>query len=228
MRRLILIALLTVVTPYASAQRIGSAAPHFAPPRPASANHFGSGSGFAAFPGFGGRRAYAPILYWDPFYTDALYDSGYPVAAQPPIIFMQAPAVVPSSTSDTASRPQSEPLMIELQDGRYVRLSSAETLGSDSTAEMVEPASASPVRSERPQALPPVVLVFRDGHREEVSDYTIADGILYTSANYYTDGSWNRKIELSSLNLPESVTSNRARGVTFQLPNAPNEVVVRP
>ena len=70
--------------------------------------------------------------------------------------------------------------------------------------------------------------MFRDGHREEVSDYTIADGNLYTHDDYYTNGSWNRKIELSSLNLLETVRSNQSRNVRFRLPSSPNEVIVRP
>ncbi len=74
----------------------------------------------------------------------------------------------------------------------------------------------------------PAVLVFRDGHREEVSEYTIADGALYTRTDYYTAGSWNRQIELSALNLPDTVKSNQSRGVRFQLPSSPNEVIVRP
>jgi len=72
------------------------------------------------------------------------------------------------------------------------------------------------------------VLVFRDGHREEVSDYTIADGVLYARGDYYRDGAWNRKIELKSLNLPETIHSNDARGVHVQLPTSPNEVITRP
>jgi len=72
------------------------------------------------------------------------------------------------------------------------------------------------------------VLVFHDGHREEVAAYTIADGILYTEGNYYTDGSWNRKIKLSSLNLSETIEASRSRGVHFRLPAASNEVVTRP
>ena len=71
-------------------------------------------------------------------------------------------------------------------------------------------------------------LVFRDGHREQVFDYTIADGVLYAHADYFTTGSWNRKIELSSLNLSETVKSNQSQGVRFQLPSAPNEVIVGP
>jgi hypothetical protein len=74
----------------------------------------------------------------------------------------------------------------------------------------------------------PAVLVFRDGHHEEVSDYTIADGVLYTRLNFYTDGSWTRKIALSSLNLPDTITANQSRNLKFQLPTASNEVIVRP
>ena len=41
--------------------------------------------------------------------------------------------------------------------------------------------------------LPPALLVFRDGHTEEVRDYTIADGILYARGDFYTDGYWAGK-----------------------------------
>ena len=127
--------------------------------------------------------------------------------------------------------------MIELQGDRYVRVSGEES----STAEMrtIEPQtsvarqsttvnanSKSPDR--RPAELAPVELVFRDGHREEVSDYTIADGVLYARGDYYRDGTWNRKIELKSLNMSETIQSNDARGVRLQLPTSPNEVITRP
>ncbi len=129
--------------------------------------------------------------------------------------------------------------MIELQGGRYVRISGEDT----STAEMKQIGPTIPVHapiSPRPgkhsitvthspaaQQLP-TILLFRDGHREEVSDYTIADGTLFTKSNYYTDGSWNKKIALSSLNLPDTINANESRGIKFQLPTAPNEVIVRP
>jgi hypothetical protein len=124
--------------------------------------------------------------------------------------------------------------MIELQGDRYVRLSGEET----SETEMIDSIATTPHRHERSAAAAnqpaavtesaPAVLVFRDGRREEVSNYTITDGILYTAGDPYTGGSWTRKIELSSLNLPETVKSNHSRGIRFQLPSAPNEVVVRP
>jgi hypothetical protein len=74
----------------------------------------------------------------------------------------------------------------------------------------------------------PAVVVYRDGHREDVRAYAIADGVLYAGGDYYADGYWNKKIELSSLNLPATVKSNEERGVKFTLPSAPNEVVTRP
>ena len=70
-----------------------------------------------------------------------------------------------------------------------------------------------------------LALVFRDGHSEEVHDYTIADGILYTRGDFYTDGYWNKKIELSALDIPQTLAANAARDVKFVLPSSPNEVI---
>ena len=85
--------------------------------------------------------------------------------------------------------------------------------------------------SPKPAASPeliPVTLLFRDGHQEDIRDYTIADGIIYARGDFYNDGYWNKKIELSALDLRETVKSNQARGVRFALPNSPNEVITRP
>ena len=222
MRPPLLIALLALLTPYVSAQRMVSAAPRFT-----------SGSHRGGRP----RAFFYPLSFSDPLYSDYLASTGYPVASPPPVVIMQAaPAAAP--VPDHFPSP-AQPLMIELQGDRYVRVSGPETSG----AEMIEPArigqrqdaasqrrpSGSAVAAMDAKELAPVVLVFRDGHREAASDYTIADGILYTSGDpYNTGGSWNRKIELSSLNLSETITSNKSRGVPFQLPTAPNEVIVRP
>jgi hypothetical protein len=212
MRKIALIALLAAFLQQAAGQRMGAAlhsAPQFA-------------SGGSAL----GRHSFAyPIPFFtDGFYSDAFYTSGYsPVPAT--VIVMQAPpAAEPERTP-----PPAQPLLIELQGDRYVRISGEEISG----AQMIEPdpgLDGKPDAIFRPVAVPKAatVLVFRNGHSEEVSDYTIADGILYARGNFYTDGSWNRKIELSSLNLVETVAANRSRGLKFQLPSAPNEVVVGP
>jgi hypothetical protein len=226
MRKLALIALLAAMLMSLGAQRVSAQrmapAPHFAPRGRTS--HFGS-------------FAYPLPLFSDSLYSDALFRSGYPVASQPTVIVMQPPS--PAESAPARFPAPAQPLLIELQGDRYVRVSGEENSG----AEMIDripanhpsdaPNSATPIptastRTTSMRELAPAVLVFRDVHREELSDYTIADGVLYTAGNYYVDGSWNRKIELSSLSLSETIEANRSRGVRFQLPTAPNEVIVRP
>ena len=213
MRRLILIALLAAVVPCASAQRMISVAPPFAgAQRPASPQHH--------------RWGYAPLAFFsDPLYYDAL--SATSTTAQPTVIMLQSAPPPPA-----APVPPPQPLMIVLEGDHYVRIGEAET----TRAEMTKPEAFQPssmpshpaVKSTVTLTLDPVTLIFRDGHHEEVTDYTIADGILYSRADYFTDGSWNKKIALKSLNLQETIETNRTRGIRFQLPTAPNEVIVRP
>jgi hypothetical protein len=233
MRKLALIALLAVTwcmsAPRMSAQRM-MGPPHFGAAH--SAGGFGAGRG-----AFARSFAYPIPFFSDGYYSDALYDSGYPVAPQPNVIIMQAPS---REESAAARFPVSaQPLLIELQGDHYVRVSGEDNSGAKTIEKASDrmPADNMPARQgdvavaathRAMQELPPTVLIFRDGRREEVSDYTIADGVLYARGNYYVDGSWNRKIELSSLNLPETFDANRSRGVRFQLPSAPNEVIVGP
>ena len=205
MRSLLLVAFLAAFTPGASAQRMVSPASRF----PGS-HHAGSRA----------RNSFNPLAFSDPFYADYLSSTGYPVASQPPVIIVQAaPALAP--VSDPAPSPM-RPLMIELQGDRYVQVSGEETSGAQALAltsdarTAMDPAVA--------KDLPVAVLVFRD----EVSAYTITGGAIYAPADFYRDGSWNRKIELSSLDLPETLKSNYSRGLRFQLPRAPNEVIVGP
>ena len=171
-----------------------------------------------------------PLAYADPIYSDYLSGTGYPVASQPPVIFMQAPQAPLPAASSAASPAQ--PLMIELRDDRYVRVSGEDVSGT----EMIDKALRSNVANRRsndarPLAASPesptAIIVFRDGHREEIYDYTIVDGMLYARADQY-DASSNIKIELSSLNLPETVADNQSRGMSFRVPRTHNEVTVGP
>jgi hypothetical protein len=75
--------------------------------------------------------------------------------------------------------------------------------------------------------LPPSVLVFRDGHQEEVERYVVQGDSLYTSADYWSTGSWTRRIPIAELDVPASVKLNAARGGKFSVPTRPYEVVVR-
>jgi hypothetical protein len=272
--RLVFIAT-TVFSTAAAAQRGSFASPAHAAAPPRTAMHaFNSRSANFAL----GRGAHSsgfrhpspyPYSYASlpfPFFGDSfdpndIYSTGYPVASQPPPFVLEAARALANSSSPMGFAPaldnnresaSSQPLMLELQNGQYVRVNSSAAEVDDAhdlTAasgkalnKNTEPAksarnhSASPpdstpaldVAASRPRELPPATLIFRDGHSEEVRDYTIADGILYARGDYYADGYWNKKIGLAALNIPETLQANTARNVNFVLPSSPNEVITRP
>ncbi len=256
MRSLTLFALLTALTPWTAAQRAAPA--HSAAPRPAIP-HFNArpaNSAFGRAPHAAGlrRSPYSSLpfpFFSDSFNPDDIYSSGYPVASQPPVILLQAARAlagpIEATPAEYADRepPPSQPLIIELQNGRYVRVnntianSEAQPLSlttNSAPAEQGRPAKSTRSNSTRPTVaaasaphdLPPALLIFRDGHREEVRDYTIADGTLYARGDYYTDGYWNKKIALASLDVSQTLEANAARKVRFVLPASPNEVITRP
>jgi hypothetical protein len=113
--------------------------------------------------------------------------------------------------------------MFELQHGHYVRVATTPADGDALPLTLTSSTAAVPAHD-----LPPAILVFRDGHTEEVRDYTIADGTLYARGDYYTDGYWNKKIALSTLNVAETLQANATRNIIFVLPSSPNEVITRP
>jgi len=189
------------------------------------------GGGFARGAGFSGHfgRGYGrgAVFFGDPFfYSD--YPSASPVAEMPPIVLVQPQ----SSVAAAAPEPKREPLLIELQGDRYVRFSgdgAAESAESAATrsAHILQPASSAPV-AVAVQELPPAVLIFRDGHQEQVRDYVIASGTLYAHGDYWQSGAWRKDIRLSLLDIPATLLANQNHGVKFILPSAPNEVVTRP
>jgi hypothetical protein len=52
--------------------------------------------------------------------------------------------------------------------------------------------------------------------------------VMYSSADYWSSGSWNKKIQLADLDVPGTLRLNQERGVKFVLPSAANEVITRP
>jgi hypothetical protein len=230
MRRCVFILVFVAVASAAMAQR-GFAAPHFAFNRGYGAN--------SAFWG-GGSFAY-PFLAAG-YYSDAGY-AGYP-SASPPVVILQSPPGV----GTMAETHPGEPVLIELRGDSYVRVSGPAASGtmleqasrgqaSTPTPQMHSVQSStitsrSALQQSVPQQPAPqpksVTLVYRDGRREDVSDYVIANGTLYAHTSYYTSGAWTKNIELAALDLPETVSFNQSHGVQFQLPNAANEVIVGP
>jgi hypothetical protein len=202
-----------------------------------------------AYPGYGSL----PFPFFgDNFDPNDIYSTGYPVSSEPPPFLMQAlqgltnPAtnsmsslMTPQAAHENSSN---EPLMLELQNGRYVRVDGPVINGDaepinfpeNSAAAKSHTKAAKPAPNNPPPEtiaaapLPAVVLVFRDGHSEQVRDYTIAQGSLYARGDYYTDGYWNKKIDLATLNIPATLQTNATRNVNFVLPAAPNQVITRP
>jgi hypothetical protein len=179
-----------------------------------------------------GRRS--TLLAYPYFYSDPDYDSGE-ASQQPQVVVVQASAPLPPP-APPAPR---ESLLIEWQGDHFVRTTSAKDsagaqIATDYAEKFAGPSSPS-VRSEPgqkntaqpPRDLPPAVLVFRDGHSEEVQKYMIQGANLYATAAYSSTGSWTKKIPLADLDIPASLKTNKARGTKFNLPSGPNEVVIR-
>jgi hypothetical protein len=187
----------------------------------------GSGFGRGVNVSFNGRPhshsfGSGAIFLGDPFYAD------YPVA--PLTIPPQYLVVQPTPAIDTAPEVKSEPLMIELQGNRYVRYGGKQQLAERGVNPPPDYAAADAGKSsaQAQPELPPTVLIFRDGHREQVPAYAIVGSTLYADGDYWQSGHWMKNIELSALNIPATVQANHDNGVKFLLPSAPNEVITRP
>jgi len=63
--------------------------------------------------------------------------------------------------------------------------------------------------------MPSTVLVFRDQHKQEVSNYAIVGQTLYNFAAQHT-----QKISLADLDLPATTKANEDQGVTFRVPSS--------
>jgi len=157
------------------------------------------------------RRIPRSTLFLPFFYSDlADFDQLQP---QPQVIVIHQPPAAPEPVRSEA------PILIEWQGDRYVRMS-----GDDRPAVSPSPGSPTPPPRETPSA----TLIFRDGTRQEVSSYTIVDGVLYANSDYWTSGTWTQPIPLSQLDIARTIASNQQKGVRFPLPGGAHEVVVRP
>lgn len=249
MRRYAVLTLIAALSPLAFGQRSASFGGHAASPArtgPARAVH---GANSVLGHGYRGRSsrfdrrgaAYTSLpfpFFADAFDSDDVYSTGYPVSSALPPYLMPLmrtmSGVLPDSLESRTSSPEaqsSEPLMIELQNGRYVHVTGP-AIDGEALPLPAFPQDARQGVSGRPAppapALTPALLIFRDGHSEQVRDYTIADGALYARGDFYVDGYWNRKINLANLDVPQTLEANAQRGVKFVLPSSPNEVVTRP
>lgn len=129
--------------------------------------------------------------------------------------------------------PKIPSLLIELEGDQYVRYGgAAESSHRQVPAKQAaasKPSTGRDVSSLAGYDLPPTVLVFRDGHREEVADYAIVGTVMYAhqSGDQPIGGGLDH-IQISALDLPATRSANRENGVSFVLPAGPNEIVTRP
>ena len=170
------------------------------------------------------------IPWWDPyfynpyFYPDEYFEPAKIEETKPPVVVSQAPTL-PVSTP--------EPLLIEWNGDHWERVTNFTQLPATAPGAAKESHSRSGVTKRNQatiasQVSQPAILVFRDGHKEEVSSYTIMGTVMYTNTNYWTDGSWTKKIQIADLDVPATLKLNQDRGVKFDLPSGPHEIVIRP
>lgn len=168
--------------------------------------------------GFGRPRGY--YGYGVPYYSDfypAYYDSDYESAEPQP-----SPARTPEPVAVSVNpQPPPSPALLELQGNQWVKVSSFTM--SQQGGEVTNP----PALLAPPKEMPPAVLVYRDGRTEEITSYSIIGPSIYAKSDYWTNGAWTRTIQIADLDLPATLKANQQRGVRFELPSSPNEVMIR-
>src|SRR5262245_12581953 len=157
--------------------------------------------------------------YFYPDYDYQEYEPNEMQASPPQVITVQPP---PAPAPPPAATPV-ESLVLENHGGQWVRVSN---LGQPSG--LAQSTGLDTARAATPTRLPPTVLVFCDGHTEEVERYMIQGDVIFTGSNYWTTGSWTKKVPIPALDIPATVKLNEERGVKFSLPSGPNEVMIRP
>jgi len=148
-----------------------------------------------------------------PYWSSDYYEGSYEPEA----------ALQPTTPPETAVRevrqePVPSAVLLELQGDQWVKVSAF------ATATPTRPPVVPPAAGK----LPPAIIIYRDGRSEELSSYSIIGTTLYTKADYLTTGAWTRKVLLADLDLPATIKQNQERGLKFDLPSGPNEVVLRP
>lgn len=161
------------------------------------------------------RFGHGPVfVYGAPYYYPDYYEPYQAEAPEP-----AAPAASPAPA--VKNEPLPDAVLLELHGSQWVRVKDFATGNSAAPA-------ATPQLQPATKESTPAVLVFRDGHTEEVKSYSIIDGVIYSKADYWTEGAWSRKIDISELDIPATLKQNQQRGVKFELPTGPNEVMIGP
>jgi hypothetical protein len=198
--------------------------------RHASGGHFARMRRGRHFAGSGFGPNYYPYsdYYGSDYYPEYDYQDEADEALPPPF---RAQVAAPAPPANASKAP--EALVMELRGDHWVRLTSygpmavAGESGEPQSETAQAKRSVASARAQEPKELPPAVLVFRDGHQEEVAKYTIVGTTISVKTDYWKTGSWTRKIPIAELNLAATLQANQERGAKFSLPSRPSEVIVR-
>ncbi len=162
-------------------------------------NCYGYGCRFGYYSPYAYGGFYDPYWWWDSGSYN--YDQDYQDN------LAQADQMDQQSLQEQDER-QQEMLRQEQADGDqdlYVRRNPAPRSSASESQNSIAPAAM----------IPPTVLVFRDQHKQEISNYAIVGQTLWSFGSPHT-----QKIPLADLDLPATVKANDERGLTFRLPGA--------
>jgi hypothetical protein len=129
------------------------------------------------------------------------------------------PPAQPAPVTEIKNEPLPDPVLLELRGNQWVRVTTF------TQAPGEKPVLARSRGAEKPL---PAVLIYRDGHSEEISGYSIIGRVIYAKSDYWTNGVWTRNIQVADLDIPGTLRKNEQRGVKFELPSGPDEVMIRP
>ena len=163
---------------------------------------FGRRNGFHERPfEHGRRRIHRPFVVYSPYYGGYAYSPyAYPYYLNDEDYRQDEPAADSASGSDYRDHDYRD------DDDRRV-LEEDYRAGLNSSLQI----SQQPVQPVASQ--PSTVLIFKDGHQEEISNYAIVGSTLYD----LSDGR-SKKVQLADLDLSATAKENDQRGVEFQLP----------
>lgn len=138
-------------------------------------------------------------------------------------VYEPEPKIAPQGETFVAAPLKQEPVpdavLVELHGTEWVKVNFATNVTSTSSAQVAQPTT---------KELPAAVIVYRDGHTEELTSYSIIGSTIYAKADYWSTGKWTRKIHIADLDVPATLQRNHDRGVRFDLPSGPDEIVLRP
>jgi len=180
--------------------------------------------------GWGWRPAWGQGWGWGYLPFPDYYD--YPSEYEPGMTEAQyEPAEAPPRERVSPEK-SIEPLLLEKQGDEWVKVSgyrespAAVPVAGEATRTHAVMQSSNE-EPKPPREVPSTVLVFRDGHEEEINNYTIIGNNIFVKTNYWTSGSWTKQIQISNLDVPATLKRNQERGSNFTLPSGPYEVEMR-